>query len=116
MNTAGILLSIVMCILAILVSVVLPERKQALHYKNMYQARIVRQHGMWFLEVYCRAGTWEDWDWDWCRTYYKIKKDGSWKFEDSDYQGYRLAAFSTPEEAETAREKWYEFMRKQGHL
>lgn len=116
MNTFGIAFSLVIGLLAVLVGIVLPERKAALHLKNKYQARIVKRHGMWFLEVYCRAGTWEDWDWAWCTTYYKIKKDGSWKFEDDEYVGYRLAAFSTPEEAEGAREKWYDFMRKQGHL
>ena len=116
MNVFGIAFSIVIGVLAILFGIVLPQRKQALHYKNLYQARIVRRYGMWFLEVYCRAGTWEDYCWDWCRTYYKINEDGSWKFEDSDYVGYRLASFPTQEGAETAREKWYEFMRKQGHL
>lgn len=116
MNTFGIAFSLVIGVLAILVGIVLPERKAALHLKLKYQARIVKRHGMWFLEVYCRAGTWEDWDWAWCTTYYKVKKDGSWKFEDDEYVGYRLAAFSTPAEAETARGKWYEFMRKQGHL
>lgn len=116
MNTFGIAFSLVIGLLAVLVGIVLPERKAALHLKNKYQARIVKRHGMWFLEVYCRAGTWEDWDWAWCTTYYKIKKDGSWKFEDDEYVGYKLAAFSTPEEAERAREKWYDFMRKHGHL
>lgn len=116
MNTFGIVFSLVIGFLAVLFGIVLPQRKQALHYKNLYQARIVRQHGMWFLEVYCRAGTWEDYDWDWCRTFYKVKKDGSWKFEDSDYMGYRLAVFQTQADAEAAKEKWYEFMRKQGHL
>ena len=116
MNVFGIAFSLVIGVLAILFGIVLPQRKQALHYKNLYQARIVRRYGMWFLEVYCRAGTWEDYCWDWCRTFYKIKNDGSWEFDGSDYVGYRLAAFPTQEEAETAMEKWYEFMKKQGHL
>ena len=116
MNVFGIAFSIVIGVLAVLFGIVLPQRKQALHYKNLYQARIVRRYGMWFLEVYCRAGTWEDYCWDWCKTYYKVKNDGSWEFDGSDYVGYRLAAFPTQEEAETAMEKWYEFMKKQGHL
>ena len=116
MNVFGIAFSIVIGVLAVLFGIVLPQRKQALHYKNLYQARIVRRYGMWFLEVYCRAGTWEDYCWDWCRTFYKVKNDGSWEFDGSDYVGYRLAAFPTQEEAETAMEKWYEFMKKQGHL
>ena len=107
------LISVSITIVIIVLAALWSIRSDKKFRKMKYASKIKRDdEGRWVMLVYVRCGIWEDYDWCWCVTYYKVQDDGSWVFNSSTDFGHKPTIFNNESEAIKAQEKWKEYVEK----